>query len=48
MDRDQVIMAMGRPAAQIARNKEGVDYEDWIYGNPPRPRDLRAPSSALR
>ena len=35
MDRDQVIMALGRPVRKSRETKDGVDYEDWIYGNPP-------------
>lgn len=35
MDRDQVIMALGRPAHKSRETKEGVEYEDWIYGTPP-------------
>jgi hypothetical protein len=35
MDRDQVIMAMGKPRTKVRETKEGVDEEDWIYGQPP-------------
>jgi hypothetical protein len=35
MDRDQVIMALGRPVHKSRETKEGVEYEDWIYGTPP-------------
>jgi len=35
MDRDQVIMALGRPAHKSRETKEGTEYEDWIYGTPP-------------
>jgi hypothetical protein len=35
MDRDQVLLAMGRPLRKSRENKDGVDYEDWIYGQPP-------------
>jgi hypothetical protein len=35
MDRDQVILAMGRPMRKSRESKDGVDYEDWIYGQPP-------------
>ncbi|HUQ95625.1 MAG TPA: hypothetical protein VM120_28365 [Bryobacteraceae bacterium] len=35
MDRDGVILAMGRPRNKSRETKEGVDYEDWVYGNPP-------------
>ena len=36
MDRDQVIMAMGKPRHK-ERNvaKDGAETEDWIYGDPP-------------
>lgn len=35
MDRDQVIMALGRPVRKSRESKDGVEYEDWIYGTPP-------------
>lgn len=35
MDRDQVIMALGRPAHKDRETKDGTEYEDWIYGTPP-------------
>jgi len=35
MDRDQVLLALGRPVHKTRENKDGVDYEDWIYGEPP-------------
>jgi len=35
MDRDQVLLAMGRPVRKSRETKDGVDYEDWIYGVPP-------------
>jgi hypothetical protein len=35
MDRDQVLLALGRPLHKTRENKDGVDYEDWIYGQPP-------------
>jgi hypothetical protein len=35
MDRDQVLLAMGRPLHKSRENRDGVDYEDWIYGQPP-------------
>jgi hypothetical protein len=35
MDRDQVIMAVGKPRTKVRETKEGVDTEDWIYGLPP-------------
>ncbi len=36
MDRDMVIYAKGRPPRKIRdKDDDGVDYEEWIYGNPP-------------
>ena len=35
MDRDQVILAIGKPRTKVRETKEGVDEEDWIYGQPP-------------
>jgi len=35
MDRDQVVMALGRPVHKTRETKEGVEYEDLIYGTPP-------------
>jgi hypothetical protein len=35
MDRDQVIMALGKPRTKTRETKDGVDLEDWIYGLPP-------------
>lgn len=35
MDRDQVILAMGRPRLKSRETKEDVDYEDWVYGQAP-------------
>jgi hypothetical protein len=35
MDRDQVLLALGRPVRKSRESKDGVDYEDWIYGQPP-------------
>lgn len=35
MDRDQVILALGRPLHKSRESKDGTDYEDWIYGQPP-------------
>ncbi len=41
MDREMVIYAKGRPPKKI-RDKDdaGVDYEEWIYGNPPEEVDF--------
>ena len=36
MDQDTVIAAVGRPDRKVReRNSQGVETEDWIYGNPP-------------
>ena len=35
MDRDQVIMAVGKPRTKVREAKEGLETEDWIYGLPP-------------
>jgi hypothetical protein len=35
MDRDQVLMAIGRPRRKTREVKDGVETEDWIYGEAP-------------
>ncbi len=35
MDRDQVILAVGKPRTKSRQTKEGIDQEDWIYGQAP-------------
>lgn len=35
MDREQVIIAMGRPRYKSRETKEGSDLEDWVYGQAP-------------
>ena len=35
MDRDQVMMAMGRPEHKSRETKDGVELEDWVFGTPP-------------
>ncbi len=35
MDRDQVLLALGRPVRKVRETKEGQELEDWIYGTPP-------------
>jgi len=35
MNRDEVMMAMGHPLHKYRESKDGVDLEDWIYGEPP-------------
>lgn len=35
MDREMVLAALGRPQSKVREMKDGVEREDWIYGNPP-------------
>ena len=35
MNREMVLAAMGRPGSKVRETKDGVEREDWIYGNPP-------------
>lgn len=35
MDRDQVVLALGRPVRKVREVKDGVELEDWVYGQPP-------------
>ncbi|HXP88889.1 MAG TPA: hypothetical protein VN841_29485 [Bryobacteraceae bacterium] len=35
MDRDQVLLALGRPLRKTRETKDGVELEDWLYGEPP-------------
>lgn len=35
MDRETVIMAIGKPVRKTRESKDGIDLEDWIYGQPP-------------
>ncbi len=35
MDRDTVVLAVGRPRAKSRETKDGEDFEDWVYGLPP-------------
>lgn len=35
MDRDQVLLALGRPVRKVRETVEGEELEDWIYGQPP-------------
>ena len=35
MDREQVILALGRPDNKVRETVDGVELEDWIYGKPP-------------
>ena len=35
MDRDEVVLALGRPERKLRETKDGVDFEDWIFGRAP-------------
>ncbi len=35
MDREQVLLALGKPVRKVRESKDGVETEDWIYGTPP-------------
>ena len=35
MDRDQVVMALGKPRTKQRETREGEEFEDWVYGMPP-------------
>ena len=35
MDREQLLMALGRPQRKSRETKDGMELEDWIYGEPP-------------
>jgi hypothetical protein len=35
MDRDEVLLALGRPDHKSRETKDGDEIEDWIYGHPP-------------
>ena len=35
MDRDQVLMAMGRPQHKSREVRDGLELEDWVFGQPP-------------
>jgi hypothetical protein len=35
MTREQVMLALGRPAHKSRETKDGVETEDWVYGNAP-------------
>jgi len=35
MDKDAVLISMGKPVRKIRETKNGIEYEDWIYGTPP-------------
>ena len=35
MNHDQVLLAVGKPVRKSRESKEGADFEDWVYGEPP-------------
>jgi hypothetical protein len=35
MNHEQVILAMGKPLHKSRETKEGIDLEDWVYGQAP-------------
>jgi len=35
MDRDQVLLALGRPNHKSRETKDGIELEDWVFGQPP-------------
>jgi hypothetical protein len=35
MDRDQVVLAMGKPRHKERSTQDGNELEDWVYGDPP-------------
>lgn len=35
MNREQVVMALGRPAHKSREVKDGLEIEDWVYGQAP-------------
>jgi len=35
MDREEVLLALGRPVRKVREVKEGDELEDWIYGTAP-------------
>jgi len=35
MDRDQVLLALGRPNHKSRETKDGLELEDWVYGAAP-------------
>jgi len=36
MNREMVMHAKGRPEHKVREREKGVDYEEWIYGEPPQ------------
>jgi len=35
MDRDEVLLAMGRPTHKSRETRDGIEFEDWVFGDPP-------------
>ena len=35
MNREEVILAIGRPTHKSRETKDGVEFEDWVFGTPP-------------
>ena len=35
MDKEMVLLSKGRPSKKVRDFKEGIETEDWIYGDPP-------------
>jgi hypothetical protein len=35
MDREQVVLALGRPAHKSRETRDGLELEDWVYGQAP-------------
>lgn len=35
MDHDQVVMALGQPQHKEREVRDGVEFEDWVFGTPP-------------
>lgn len=35
MDKETVMMAVGRPRSKSRETKDGLELEDWVYGQPP-------------
>jgi hypothetical protein len=35
MNREEVLLAVGRPAHKSRETKDGVETEDWVFGTPP-------------
>jgi hypothetical protein len=41
MDKEMVMYAKGRPPKKVRdKDEKGLDYEEWIYGNPPEEVDF--------